>query len=97
MKRLFLTFFLAAVTSLTAMAASDTVTFITTIHCAGCEQRIRKNVRFEKGVKKIDVRLDNKTVTITYDNAKTSPETLRAAIEKLGYKAEPVKPQTDSK
>ena len=96
MKRFFLTFFLAALTALTAMATSDTVTFLTTIHCANCEQRIRKNVRFEKGVKKIDVRLDNKTVTITYDKAKTSPEALRAAIEKLGYKAEPVK-QPDTK
>jgi copper chaperone CopZ len=28
------------------------------------------------------------TVTITYDPAKTNPETLRKAIEKLGYKVE---------
>ena len=45
------------------------------------------NVAFEKGVKDLKVDLEKQTITIKYDAAKTNPEKLAAAIEKLGYKA----------
>lgn len=67
-----------------------TVTFVTDIHCAKCVRKLNDNLAFEKGVKDLKVDLDAKTVTFKYDPAKTTPERLAAAINKLGYKAEPV-------
>ena len=55
-----------------------------------CVKKVQENISFEKGVKGLDVCLDHQTVTVKYDPAKTSEETLKAAIEKLGYKVEGV-------
>ena len=43
------------------------------------------NVSFEKGVKDLKVSLENQTVYVKYDVAKTSEETLKKSIESLGY------------
>ncbi|MGM9743145.1 MAG: heavy-metal-associated domain-containing protein [Candidatus Cryptobacteroides sp.] len=66
--------------------ASKSVTFNVTMHCEKCVKKINENVAFEKGVKDLSVSLDKKTVTVTYDPAKTDVARLKAAIEKLGYK-----------
>ena len=57
-----------------------------TMHCEKCVKKINDNVSFEKGVKDLSVSLDKKTVTVTYDPARTDVARLKAAIEKLGYK-----------
>ena len=62
------------------------VTFNVHLHCANCVKKVQENIAFEKGVKGLDVSLENQTVTVKYDAAKTSEETLCQAIEKLGYK-----------
>lgn len=67
-----------------------TVTFAVSMHCENCTKKIRENVGFEKGVKDMNISLDKKTVTVTFDPAKTDVSKLKAAIEKLGYKAEEV-------
>ena len=67
------------------------VTFLVSMKCESCQQRIEEKLSFEKGVKKLKVNLEQKTVTITYDTRKTSPETLKAAIQKLGYTVAPYK------
>ena len=46
---------------------------------------MKENISFEKGVKALEVNLEKKTVTITYDPAKTNEATLKKAVEKLGY------------
>ena len=66
------------------------VVFNVHLHCMNCVKKVQENISFEKGVKGLDVCLDHQTVTIKYDPAKTSEETLKAAIEKLGYKVESV-------
>ena len=68
-------------------AGSDKVVFDVNMHCEACQKKIEKNIAFEKGVKAMEVSLDNKTVALTYDASKTSPEKLQAALVKLGYKA----------
>ncbi len=68
-----------------------TVVFKVGLHCQNCVKKVKENISFEKGVKGLEVSLDSKTVTITYDPAKTDAQTLQKAIEKLGYKAEVVK------
>ena len=67
-------------------AATKTVTFNVSMHCKNCVKKINDNVAFEKGVKDLSVSLDSKTVTVTYDPARTDVAKLKAALEKLGYK-----------
>ena len=55
------------------------------MHCASCENKIKGNLRFEKGVTKIETSLEAQTVTITYNPKKTSPKVLQAAMKKIGY------------
>ena len=63
------------------------VVFNVHMHCASCVKKVQENIAFEKGVKDLKVSLDEHTVDILYDPAKTSEQTLKAAIEALGYHA----------
>ena len=69
---------------------TETVTFKVSMHCKNCVAKITDNISFVKGVEDLKVSLDQKTVTITYNPAKTKEETLQKAIEKLGYSADKV-------
>lgn len=60
------------------------------MHCENCENKIKKNMRFEKGVKKIDTDLEKQHVTITYDPTKTTVEGLQAGMKKIGYETKVV-------
>lgn len=75
--------------------AKDIKTLIVTtqpqMHCSGCEEKIKGNLRFEKGVKLIECNIDEQRVTITYDADKTSPEKIIQSFDKFGYKAVEVK------
>ena len=57
------------------------------MHCNSCETKIKNNIRFTAGVKKIDTNLETKKVTITYDGDKTDVKTILAAFKKIGYTA----------
>ena len=72
-----------------------TVTFNVSMHCKNCVAKITDNISFAKGVEDLKVSLDEKTVTLTYDPAKTDEATLQKAIEKLGYTAEKVEADTE--
>ena len=69
----------------------EEITFLVSMTCEKCQQRIEDNISFEKGVTDLIVNLPQKTVTIEYRKDKTSPEKLKAAICKLGYTATPLK------
>ena len=94
MKRIIL-MAVAALMTFSAVAASPEkvkkvkevkeVTFSVHLHCENCVKKVQENISFEKGVKGLDVCQGHQTVTVKYDPAKTSEETLKAAIEKLGY------------
>lgn len=51
-----------------------TVVFTTTpqMHCAACENKIKNNLRFEKGIKNIETSVPNLTVTVKYNADKTT-------------------------
>ncbi len=55
--------------------------------CRNCENKIKTNIRFEKGVNDITTNLKEQTVTVTYDPAKTDKSKLAAAFKKIGYTA----------
>ena len=64
------------------------------MHCNGCETKIKNNIRFVQGVKKIVTDLESKVVTITYDAEKTTVEKIAEAFKKIGYETTTV---TESK
>ena len=63
------------------------------MHCTGCEQKIKNNIRFEKGIKDIKTNLEDKTVTIEYDADKTNVENIIKGFKKINYEASEVKTQ----
>ncbi|MDY5925855.1 heavy metal-associated domain-containing protein [Hallella sp.] len=78
-----------------AAQAKDIKTVIFTtqpqMHCASCEKKIKGNLRYEKGVKRIDTSVEQQKVTVKYDADKTSAEKLQKAFKKFGYEAHQVK------
>ncbi len=88
---------LMALTTLTAEAKEkqkdQSVCYKVNIHCGSCKAKIEKSVPFHKGVKDLDVNMDNNTVTVLYNPTKTDSVKIRQAIEKLDFKVETLKPQ----
>lgn len=89
-----------AATALFASAAGnkqqlDTLCVTTTpqMHCSGCETRIKQNIRFVKGVRRIDTSVPKQTVTIVYDKSKSGYDDFSASFKKLGYAITPNKRQ----
>ena len=78
-----------------AAQAKDIKTVIFTtqpqMHCASCEKKIKGNLRYEKGVKRIDTSVEQQKVTVKYDADNTSAEKLQEAFKKFGYEARQVK------
>ena len=71
-----------------AVKKSVTVEFVTDIDCAGCAKKVTNTIPYEKGVKDVQVDVATKTVTVTYDPAKTNNATLVKAFSKIKIKAE---------
>ena len=67
------------------------------LHCESCENKIKKNLRFEKGVVKIETSLKEQTVTVVYHADKTNVKSLQDAMKKIGYETRVVsdKPQLE--
>lgn len=89
MKKLITLFFLSAF-CLTINAKdikSLVVTTVPQMTCQNCENRIKSNIRFEKGVRNIATDLENQRITVTYDADKTTEENLIKAFGKLKYEA----------
>ena len=78
-----------------ACFAKDIKTVVLTtnpqMHCNNCENKIKNNIRFEKGIKSIKTDLDTKTVTIEYDADKTTVADIIKGFEKIKYEAKEVK------
>ena len=64
------------------------VTTTPPMSCQNCENKIKGNLRFEKGIKKIETNIPDQRVTIEYDADKTNPEKIEDAFKKIGYKVE---------
>lgn len=67
------------------------------IECINCENKIKNELKFTKGVKRIEIDRPAQQVTITYDADKTSVEKLAASFAKIGYKVSIVKESSDKK
>lgn len=70
-----------------AKTPADTLVVTTQpqMHCQNCEKKIKSNIRFVKGTKKIDTSVDEQKVTIVYDSKKADYDDFVAAFRKIGY------------
>lgn len=71
-------------------AGDKEVTFKSSINCDMCKSKIEKDLPLTKGVKKVNVDVDKKTITVTYNDTKTDQTKLKKAISKIGYDADEV-------
>ena len=55
------------------------------MHCAHCEEAVKREVSRVDGVESVDVDLDSKRVTVRGDGV--SDEAVRSAIDEAGYEA----------
>lgn len=96
-------FALAGTSTVTAQSKKEKKENIQTMKCwvsmtcENCKAKVEKNIPFEKGVKGLEVDLPTKIATIKYQPAKTSPEKLEKAIQKLGFKTEIIKEEEAKK
>lgn len=84
----------ALLISTVAIAKNIKTAVFTTLpqmHCDNCEQKIKKNVRFVKGVKEIQTSIDQQTVTVTYDADKTTPKEIIDGFKRINYDARQLK------
>ena len=63
----------------------------TSAQCEKCKYRIEEALSFEAGIKKSDLDLKTKKITVNYNPSKITPEKIRIAISKVGYDADEVK------
>ena len=86
-KYLLMAWLLATAGNMIAKAPADTLTVTTLLqmHCQKCENKIKSNIRFVKGTKKIETSVDDQRVTIIYDGKKAKYEDYVAAFRKIGY------------
>lgn len=94
MKRSILTLAMGIITFSGMAKTIKTVDLTTTpqMHCQNCENKIKGNLRFEKGVKKIETNIDKQTVTVTYDADKTTVDKIIEGFTRFGYTARQLKP-----
>ena len=79
---------ISLVASIAAAAAAEVTMAISGMHCGSCATGIAAMLKRTEGVLKADVSYEERRAVVSYDAAKTSPEKIVAAIEKMGYKAE---------
>ena len=84
---------MAATLLLAGMANAKVVekTFTVRGHCGMCKNRIETAAKGVEGVQDAAYDLKAQSLTLTYDNAKTSPRKVQKIIAKLGYDAGKIK------
>ena len=63
-----------------------TVVFTTDIDCAHCAQKVYNSIPYEKGIKDVVVDVKTKTVTVKFDEAKNTIESLQKAFNSIKVK-----------
>jgi len=88
---------LVGITTINAKEKEATVMFfIPNMHGDHCKNRIEKVIPFEKGVKDLIFDLEGQKLTIVYQPQKTTPESLRKSLEKMGYQVKMVEKECQS-
>ncbi len=89
MKRFLMTS-LATLFTTVCLHAGELATLVVTttpqMHCQKCEDKIKSNIRFVKGVKDIQTSVEKQQVSISYDANKSTVADFEKAFQKIGYK-----------
>jgi len=73
-----------------ALAGERTATLaIQNMDCAACPYIVRESLKAVPGVSKVVVSVQDKTVVVTYDDAKADLDALTAATTNVGYPSAP--------
>lgn len=67
---------------------AETVQIKTSAVCDMCKATIEKGIAYEKGVQQVKLDVPTQMLTVQYRADKTNVETLRSAVNKLGYDAD---------
>lgn len=88
-KKLMMVFAIFMISAATAFAKDLRVVVfkVEQMMCQNCENKIKSNIKFEKGIKKFSTDLSDKTVTISYDPEKTDVKKLQEGFKKFKYEA----------
>ena len=73
-----------------ANAGDKEVTFKSSINCNMCKEKIEGDLSLSKGVKKVTVDVESKTVTVVFNDAKTDEAKIKKKKKKIGYDADDV-------
>ncbi len=92
MKSLGLFAILLLLLSGSAMAKEATAQIkVSGMTCGACAVSVKRGLERTKGVKSADVSAEKGLATVVYDDSQVNERQLRDAINKTGFKAEPVK------
>jgi copper chaperone len=53
--------------------------------CMGCVNKVKTGLENTSGVEGVEVSLEQKRVTVQYDDTRIQPDQLKEAIKKAGY------------
>lgn len=68
----------------------ETITIQTSAQCGMCKDRIEKTLAFTKGVKKSDLDVKTKSLSVVYNPGKITAEKIREVVSSTGYDADSV-------
>lgn len=89
MKKILFTLLMALVAM--TITAKDWKTVVVTtnpqMHCENCENKIKGNLKFVKGIKDVQTSVAEQKVTIQYNEKQTNEEAILKAFKKFGYTA----------
>ncbi|MDY6765561.1 MAG: cation transporter, partial [Halobacteria archaeon] len=71
-----------------------TVVFDVSLHCGGCEKRVRENLSERDGIREVQADADDKRVEIGFNPHIVSSDKLKSLITELGYEVEEVQTRT---
>lgn len=92
MKKIIALFAMLVMVAGVAMAAPKaekkitTVVFTTDIDCGHCAEKVYNTIPYEKGIKDVKVDLKTKSVTVQFDAAKNTVESLTKAMQSIKVK-----------
>ncbi len=66
----------------------------TSAQCEMCKERLESNLSFEKGIKDVNLDMETKKISISYNPKKTDLSSLKELISEIGYDADDIKANT---
>jgi copper chaperone CopZ len=73
-----------------AQSSTATLQIETSAICGMCKTRLETELGFLRGIKSAELNLDTKELTVVYKTNKLKPDSIRAKIASLGYRADMV-------